>query len=53
MKKKQFPGMKTLLLIVQLGLVTSLLLITTESKAQANWEVGFRFGEGVKFVKAD
>jgi hypothetical protein len=47
MKMKQFPGKKALLLVVQLGLVTSLLITSAESKAQANWEVGARFGDDI------
>ena len=47
MKMKQFPGNKALVLVVQLGLISSLLLTSTESKAQANWEVGVRFGDNI------
>lgn len=80
MKKKLFRRIKPFLFVVQLGLVSYLLLSSTESSAQSNWEVGARFGhhisvdmtiplaaaprlhpaiyfdrfgEGVKFVKAN
>ena len=47
MKKKHLPGRKILILVVQLGLISTLLLSTSESKAQANWEVGMRFGDNI------
>ena len=47
MKKKHFPSMKTLLVVVQLALVSSLLFTSTDLKAQANWEVGMRFGDDI------
>lgn len=39
--------MKTLLIIIQLGLVSSLLLNSSDLKAQSNWEVGMRFGDDI------
>ena len=47
MKKKFLLGRKSLLLVVQLGLISALILSTSESKAQANWEIGARFGHNV------
>lgn len=47
MKKKYLQKGKTLFLVVQLGLVSAFLLSTAESKAQANWEVGARFGDNI------
>ena len=47
MKKKQFPGMKAILIIVQFGLISTLLVTTSDLKAQSNWEVGVRFGDNI------
>ncbi len=45
MKKKQSPGIKVLLLVVQLGLVSSLLLTSFDFHIAGDF--------GVKLVKAD
>jgi len=47
MKKTKSVETKSTLLLFQFGLVALLLLCTTDSKAQANWEVGMRFGDDI------
>jgi hypothetical protein len=45
MKKMNLSGMKSLLLIILFAFAVPLFSVTSDLKAQANWEVGVRFGD--------
>jgi hypothetical protein len=47
MKKNYFSDKKTLLLVVLFACAAPLFFNTSDLKAQANWEVGMRFGDDI------